>query len=83
MIITVFNTITVAITISVTNMSLIAIIIIQQRLQQPTNTLVTIIVITIQQHDIINQLSEIDSSNITIMMNRIRIIILILNVLTI
>ena len=82
-IITVSNRISFAITVSSTITSPIAIITAQQRIQQQTETLVTIIVITIQQHDTINQFSEIDSSNITIMMNRLRIIILILNVLTI
>ena len=82
-IITISRTITVAITISSTTTLPIAIITGQQRIQQQTKTLVTIIVITIQQHDIINQFSQIDSSNVTTIMDRIRIIILILNVLTI
>ena len=82
-IITVFNAITVAITILVTNTSTIAIITAQQRIQQQKHTLVTIIIIPMQQYGISNQFSQIDSSNVTIIMNRIRIIILILNVLTI
>ena len=48
-IITVSDTITIAIPISSTIASPIAIITAQQRLQQQTNALVTIIVITIQQ----------------------------------
>ena len=82
-IITISSTITVTITISSTITSPIAIITGQQHIQQHTKTLVNIIVTTIQQYDINNQFSQIDSSNVTIMMNRIRIIILILNVSTI
>ena len=82
-IITVSDTITVAITISRTITSPIAIIIEQPRIQQQTKILVTILTITIQQHDIGNEFSQIHSSDITIIMNRIRITILILNVLTI
>ena len=82
-IITISNTIIDAITILVTNTSPIAIIIALQRIQQHPNTMIAIIVISLKQHGISNQYSQIDSSNVTIMPNRIRIIILILNELTI
>ena len=73
----------VIITVSSTITSPIAIITGPQRIQQQTHTLVTIIIIPTQQYGINTQFSQIDSSNVTIIMNRIRIIILILNVLTI
>ena len=56
MIVMISNTIIFAITISSTIKSPIAIITAQQRIdQQQTEILVTIFVITIQQHDITNQ----------------------------
>ena len=82
MIITVSNTIEFTITISSTITSPIAIITGQQRIQQQTKTLVTIFTITIQQHNISNRFSQTNSSNITIIMNRLRIVILILNEFT-
>ena len=83
MLIPVSDTITVVIIISSIITSPIAIITIQQRIQQQTEILVTIFVTKIHQHDISDQFSQLESSNVTIIMNRIRIIISILNELTI